>query len=87
MRIAYHRIFKKRLARLPRSLRDAFYSRQDVWLTDRRSLLLEDHRLSGAYDRCRSFSVTGDVRVIYRFESPDLASFLDIGTHHELYGS
>jgi len=46
--------------------------------------LLNNHRLKGEKNLLSSFSVTGDYRIIYR-EYSDHYSFLDIGTHNQVY--
>lgn len=45
---------------------------------------LNDHALTGNMAGKRSFSITGDVRVIYE-ETADAIIFLDIGTHAQVY--
>jgi len=81
------RNFDKHLKRLPRFLRTRFIERKNLFLEDRRHPLLDDHALHEPWAGCRSFSVTGDVRVIYRMAADDLCQLLDIGTHHDLYGN
>lgn len=46
--------------------------------------ILRDHGLKGKQNLLRSFSVTGDYRIIYQ-EFPDHYNFLDIGTHSQVY--
>jgi addiction module RelE/StbE family toxin len=87
MEIGYSRTFAKRYKRLSKSLQQRVLVRECLFRDDRQHPLLKDHALSGEFDGCRSFSITGDVRVIYKLLNPDTAVFLDIGTHHELYGS
>ena len=59
--------------------------RVDVFLTGYRAQPLNDHALAGGMKGLRAFSITGDVRVIYR-ETDDCYEFLDIGTHAQVYG-
>ena len=47
--------------------------------------LLKDHALKGSKLGLRAFSVTGDIRIIYKFKSANTAIFLDIGTHNQVY--
>lgn len=49
-----------------------------------RDRLLNDHSLKGSKDGHRSFSITGDVRVIYR-ETESAYIFKDVGTHNQVY--
>jgi len=45
---------------------------------------LNDHSLIGQNKGVRSFSITADIRVIYR-ESDKYYEFLDIGSHNQVY--
>jgi mRNA-degrading endonuclease YafQ of YafQ-DinJ toxin-antitoxin module len=46
--------------------------------------LLHDHALKGERMHLRSFSASGDVRIIYYLED-DTAFFIDVGTHNQVY--
>lgn len=48
---------------------------------------MHDHALIGNMGGYRSFSVTGDYRIIYRIEeNGDIVFvFIDIGTHSQVY--
>lgn len=46
--------------------------------------LLGDHSLTGDMKGFRSFSITGDIRVIY-YISDQIAYFVDISTHNQVY--
>lgn len=46
---------------------------------------LKNHRLTGSKKGQSAFSVTGDIRVIYRFLSDNHILLLDIGTHNQVY--
>lgn len=45
---------------------------------------LNDHPLGGAKKGMRAFSITGDIRVIYR-EDANYYIFIDIGAHAQVY--
>lgn len=45
---------------------------------------LNDHSLKGKKLGLRSFSVTGDIRVVYK-EMGEAYIFLDVGTHNQVY--
>ena len=45
---------------------------------------LNDHGLKGNTRMYRAWSVTGDIRVIYR-ETDEYYEFLDIGSHNQVY--
>jgi addiction module RelE/StbE family toxin len=46
--------------------------------------VLRNHPLRGEKGGFQSFSVTGDVRIIYKIED-NIATFFDIGTHNQVY--
>jgi len=43
--------------------------------------------LSGEYEGSWSINIGGDLRAIYKYEIPDAIIFVDIDTHHNLFGS
>ena len=47
--------------------------------------ILKNHELAGKLAGHRAFSVTGDIRVVYYIHK-DIAYFVDIGTHNQVYG-
>lgn len=87
MRIARHPKFVKKLARLPSWIQLAVAQRTALFVADARHPLLNDHALSGEREGQRSFNLTGDWRLIYEPIEPDLVLFVDVNTHHNLYGS
>jgi len=46
--------------------------------------ILRDHALGGKMKGFRSFSITGDIRVVY-YISENIAYFVDIGSHNQVY--
>jgi addiction module RelE/StbE family toxin len=47
--------------------------------------LLKDHGLTGAKKELRAFSVAGDIRIVYLPVSAHEVTFLDIGSHNQVY--
>ena len=43
-----------------------------------------DHKLIGSLEGFRSFSITGDIRVVYRKDGAEIELY-DIGTHNQVY--
>ncbi len=68
-----------------RKLDRQYTQRVELFRTSPTNPMLHDHALSGNKQGLRAFSVTGDVRVIYRYETTDTVIFLDIGTHTQVY--
>lgn len=86
-RIELHHSFikscAKRIAK-NRKLGKQYEVRVDMFIAGQRGTPLNDHALTGDLQGRRSFSITGDIRVIY-VELKDKILFLDIGTHNQIY--
>lgn len=76
--------FKKRILGKT-SLEAKFKERTTIFLLDRSNSILKDHKLQGKMAGLRSFSVTGDIRVIYIYISENEVLFIDIGSHNQVY--
>lgn len=85
MRITYHRIFKKLYKKQSVEIRGKFRERLELFLCDPRHPLLNIHLLHGKWIGCRSFNVTGDLRVVFEQLEDDSIELIAIGTHSELY--
>lgn len=66
------------------NLSQKFDERIKVFLTDSSHPILKDHQLKGDKIGLRSFSITGDIRVVYYIKE-DCIYFVDIGTHNQVY--
>ncbi len=62
-----------------------FQKRLDIFKNNRRHPYLHDHKLTGIKANLRSFSITGDIRAIYRTVSENLIVLIDIGSHNQVY--
>lgn len=87
MTIRFHRNFEKRFIKLPQKLREQFKKRRDIFLVNPYEPILNNHPLRGAFHGYRSINITGDLRAIYKEVGGGMMEFVDIGTHHELFGS
>lgn len=47
--------------------------------------LLKDHALTGKKNNLRVFWVTGDIRIVYFPVAEDEVTFIDIGSHNQVY--
>lgn len=56
-----------------------------LFMENPKQSILKNHRLVGRQKDKRSFSITGDIRVIYIEESATQVVFLDVGTHNQVY--
>lgn len=78
------KIYKKRFSSKPK-IRKSFDERTRKFAESPNNPALLDHALSGKLQGHRTFSITGDVRVVY-YIFEDTAYFVDIGTHNQVYG-
>ena len=75
----------KRFANKPQ-IKEKLYERSQLFLTDPHAFELKDHQLQGERKDYRAFSVTGDIRVVYKIEEDEeTIKFYDIGTHNQVY--
>lgn len=77
--------FKKIFKKLPKKIREQFATRIRIFLEDEYHPVLNNHRLAGEYEGCRSINITGDYRAVYQKRDMGSALFIDIGTHSQLY--
>jgi addiction module RelE/StbE family toxin len=88
IRIELHRSFvksfDKRIKNNPK-LAHQVEERVNIFRSNPKSLLLKDHGLIGDKQRLRSFSITGDIRIVYRLVTDNLVEFIDIGSHNQVY--
>lgn len=61
-----------------------FEKRLALFKMDRSHPLLKDHQLAGNKSEYRAFSITGNVRVVYRQFGDEILLY-DIGTHNQVY--
>lgn len=81
---SFKKSFKKRIAANIK-LSDKFKERIDLFSQENCHPVLRDHQLSGKMKHYRSFSITGNYRVIYRVIDDNTVAFVDIGTHNQVY--
>ena len=86
MKIIFHKNFERKYKKLPESIKEKFRDRRDIFLENSFDPILNNHALTGKYFGYRSIDVTGDVRVIFGQVEKEVAKFVNIGTHSQLYG-
>jgi len=87
MKIEYHHQFLKHFRKriLPYSqLKKKFEERLRLRLEYPQSIILKDHRLLGRKSEYRAFSITGDMRVVYKIVG-NVFRLYDVGTHSQVY--
>ncbi len=85
MHVLLHKDFHKRYKKLRRGEQQRVDDRIQLFVTDTFHPLLNNHALHEPYSGCRSINVTGDIRAVYEIVAPEVAHFIALGTHAELY--
>ncbi|MEX0617199.1 MAG: type II toxin-antitoxin system mRNA interferase toxin, RelE/StbE family [Candidatus Woykebacteria bacterium] len=87
MQIKVHKTFvknyQKRIIHNPK-LVSKFQTRLKQFVDDPDQPTLKDHKLIGKLSSYRAFSISGDVRVVYKVVGNELWLY-DIGTHNQVY--
>jgi len=87
-KIEYHRTFAKhysmRIAQNPK-LDKLFNQKLQQFVSGSGVSTLRCHQLTGAKKGYYSFSLTGDIRVVYTYKDKDTVIFVDIGSHNQVY--
>ena len=67
-----------------KKIKQQFQARLLMFKEDSKNPLLKDHKLSGSKKDLRSFSIAGDIRVLY-YRKGNVVKFVDIGSHNQVY--
>lgn len=87
MKTYFTRIFKKHYLKRINSNKNLdlqFKERHELFTNNSKDPILRDHALGGKMRGFRSFSIAGDIRVVYCI-SKNTAYFIDIGSHNQVY--
>lgn len=85
--VEYSKQFTKHYAKRilgNKKLEKQFDERVALFFEGVRERPISDHALTGKLAGKRSFSITGDVRLVYK-EADDSFVFVDIGSHNQVY--
>ena len=86
MKINYTKKFIKKLNKLPIPIQIKFENKLKLFIKDTFSYKLNNHKLKGKLQGCRSINITGDYRAVYEeLKNGQIIFFLMIGTHSEIY--
>lgn len=66
-------------------LREKYIQRVQLFISDATNEVLRNHKLFGKLSGYCAFSITGDIRVLYYFNSDAEVTFIDIGSHNQVY--
>jgi len=87
--IQYSKKFKKNFCKRVRegsTLDKKYNERLNIFTSDPKNKIIKDHKLTGRLKNYRSFSISGDVRVVYYQLTEDRVLFIDIGSHNQIFG-
>lgn len=86
MQINYAKSFQQAFLKLDKKRREKVLEAIQVFQTDPFDPILRNHLLKGSMQGKRSFSVTGDVRILFEeYKDYTLVLMLDVGTHNQVY--
>ena len=83
--INFKKIFIKKFKKLSPKIRSKFNENLKIFEVDFYNPALNNHALNGKYLNCRSINATGDIRAIYKMQANNVALFVYIDNHSNLY--
>jgi addiction module RelE/StbE family toxin len=83
--VKYSKRFYKQYHKLDTKIKTKLLERVRLLSHDEFNPILNNHKLNGEFDGCRSINVSGDIRIIYIKEGLQIILLLQIGTHSQLY--
>ena len=75
----------KRLYKTDKKLTVKIKRQLDLFKDDPKHPSLRNHKLAGNLKNHWSISITRSVRMVYVQKTKDIAYFIDVGTHEEVY--
>lgn len=87
MKILYHKEFLKNYRKRispNKKLVLKFQKQMKNFINNPADPSLKDHKLIGKKSEFRAFSITGDIRVIYKIVNEEIWLY-DIGSHNQVY--
>lgn len=85
MQIVFHSGFKKKYKKLKSGEQKKVQQRLRLFEKNPENPVLNNHELKGAYSGYYSINITGDLRVLYQLIRKDVAFFITVDTHSNLY--
>jgi addiction module RelE/StbE family toxin len=80
----FRRRYKKRIGR-SFQLKERFWQKLGLFVSDPFSRQLRTHKLSGKLQGLWAFSIDDDYRIVFEFVAENRALLIDVGTHDEVY--
>ena len=85
MSIVFHRNFKQQYKKLRAGEKKKCDERIALFMQNLSHPILNNHSLGGKLKEYQSINITGDIRALYEVVSEDVALFITIDTHSNLY--
>ena len=85
MIVIFHNFFRKKLKKFNKKEQVLIESRLKIFAQDSNNFVLNNHALHGKYFGCGSINISGDLRAIYKMQDNNIALFVDIDNHSNLY--
>ena len=88
MKIKHNRFFEKNFRKRIKNnkpLCDKYKQRISLFINNPNNPILKNHRLIGKMGNLKSFSITGDIRVIYKEINNDCILLINVGSHNQVY--
>ena len=86
MEFIFTKQFNKKYKKLDSKIKKQFKERREILAAYPKHPLLNIHKLHGEFEGSFGMNVTADCRAIFNFSGKDRISFVNIGTHSQLYG-
>jgi len=80
-KIFYQKIFLKRFKRLPISIQQKVFEKEEIFRKDFFDPRLKTHKLHGRFKNCYAFSVDFEYRIIFDFDKNKNVKFYSVGKH------
>ena len=77
--------FKKKVSKLPRSIKISLAKKIRFFIDEPKNIILNNHQLKGKYSEYRSINITGNYRMIFEELEDNSVRLIDIDTHPKLY--
>lgn len=77
--------FKKKVSKLPKSIKIKLAKKINLFMDEPKDIILNNHQLSGRYSGYRSINITGNYRMIFEELEDSSVRLIDIDTHAKLY--
>ncbi len=80
----FKKVYSKRI-KGNKKLESRVAERIKLFQQDSTNYFLRNHRLIGKSKGLCSFSITGDIRIIYQWIDKNTVLFLNVGSHNQVY--